>query len=91
MLMKLFSPNSGEYDVSASEDSPMAVVEASSSASNNEEGRLIPTASDILSDVEEYTLDIVAHTKKVEVKFFPFKIPQLVQQECISHFRGHSK
>ncbi len=61
------SPNSGEYDVSASEDSPMAVVEASSSASNSED-RLPSAASDILSDVEEYTLDIVAHTKKVEVK-----------------------
>ena len=45
----------------------MAVVEASSSASNSE-GRVPSTASDILSDVEEYTLDIVAHTKKVEVK-----------------------
>ena len=54
------SPTSEAYDNSAatSEDSPMVVD--SSSLSH-------PTASDVLLDVEEYSLDIVAHMRGVEV------------------------
>ncbi len=63
------SPTSEAYDVSAEEDSPM-LVEGSSLAAAG--GRLAP--ADILSDVEEYSLDIVAHMRKVEVKI---KLTQL--------------
>lgn len=57
------SPTSEAYDVSAEEDSPM-LVEGSILAAAS--GRLAP--ADILSDVEEYSLDIVAHMRKVEVQ-----------------------
>jgi hypothetical protein len=59
------SPNSGEYDVTESEDSPMVVETSSRSGAGQ-----LAAVSDHLTDVEEYSLDIVAHMKKVEVRVY---------------------